>query len=233
MNTLKTIGFESGQPEGHVQSPSSLQTSSSSSEEISSRSSGKTLSPGAICFRLRGLPGLALAATILARYLVNPIPERSTAISIAGLLALGFGETMRVWSRRYIGRRSSTRRARVRFLITGGPFSRVRNPIYIGNLGLALGLPLLAGMPGTALVFFGLHAIVYFLAARHEESVLLQQHPNEGPNYVQNVPAWLPRLNAGGAVPLSPPVPWNEVLKRERNILIGVSIGALFFLLYA
>jgi protein-S-isoprenylcysteine O-methyltransferase Ste14 len=187
---------------------------------------------GAVFFSLRGLPGLALAAAIVARYLMAPPPPPDRVAVLAGLVALGGGEAMRLWSRRYIGRRSSTKRARVRILITGGPFALVRNPIYIGNIGLAVGFPLLARLPWLAALSLVAHAIVYGVAASHERDILLQQHPDDGEQYVRSVPAWIPRPGKRCEVAPSGPVPWSEVLMRERNVLLGVMSGVLLLVFW-
>ena len=59
-----------------------------------------------------------------------------------GLAVLVAGESLRLWAVGHIGGRSRTRGETVGALETGGPFGLLRNPLYLGNGGIALALGL-------------------------------------------------------------------------------------------
>jgi len=110
------------------------------------------------------------------------------SVEFAGYLFLLAGLTIRMWSFLYIGGRKS------RELVTEGPYSLCRNPLYVGTFFLVIGaglcfenLPMLAA---TVLVFVPAHLI----AARLEEKHLERLFPTEYASYKRTVPGFLPRF---------------------------------------
>lgn len=112
-----------------------------------------------------------------------------------GLIALG--EAVRLWAVGHIGPASRTRGDDVTQLVTSGPYARLRNPLYAGNILLWVGVGFLAG--GLwALAWLVLMVVHYGLVVRWEESNL---GPRIGPAYrayLERVPRWLPLGPGGG-----------------------------------
>jgi protein-S-isoprenylcysteine O-methyltransferase Ste14 len=78
-------------------------------------------------------------------------------------------------------------------LIVDGPFRYVRNPLYLGNILLALGIGLYAPPLGFAIIVIGNTLLVMMLA--HEElKQLALQYGADYDAYRAAVPAFLPRL---------------------------------------
>jgi protein-S-isoprenylcysteine O-methyltransferase Ste14 len=78
-----------------------------------------------------------------------------------------------------------------RRLVTGGPYSLSRHPVYLGEIATAIGINLATAGWLSAL------AICYFVACelmriRWEERILAQGFPNEYPDYARRVPRYLP-----------------------------------------
>ncbi len=78
-----------------------------------------------------------------------------------------------------------------RRLVTGGPYSLSRHPVYLGEIATAIGINLATAGWLSAL------AIVYFVACellriRWEERILGQTFPNEYTDYARRVPRYLP-----------------------------------------
>lgn len=114
----------------------------------------------------------------------------STILFLLGLLLVGVATVGRLWCSLYISGHKNTE------LITTGPYSMSRNPLYffsllgfagIGfasetfTLGLALALAMLAGYPAVI---------------RQEEAVLRERFGAEFAAYCARVPRFLPRLSA-------------------------------------
>lgn len=120
---------------------------------------------------------------------------------IAGTALMVLGELIRVHGVAYIGGVSRTRSYSTgQKVITGGPFARVRNPLYIGNLLLSGGLIVMSNVhfffPYDFTVFF----VVIFFAqyipvVAWEESNLVSKFGQAYEDYRQMVPRWLPRLS--------------------------------------
>nr|QOL00309.1 hypothetical protein [uncultured organism] len=78
-------------------------------------------------------------------------------------------------------------------LVVAGPFRYVRNPLYLGNVFLALGVGLYAPPLGFAIIVAGNVAIVAFLA-REEAHQMALRYGATFDAYRRAVPAFVPRL---------------------------------------
>jgi len=94
-------------------------------------------------------------------------------------------------------------------LIVAGVFRYVRNPLYLGNMFLALGIAVLASPLGFAAIVAGNAAIVWLLAAE-EARELEQRYGAAYAAYRAAVPAFLPRLtpaDVAGSLTVAPDWP--------------------------
>ena len=83
-------------------------------------------------------------------------------------------------------------------LVVSGPFRYVRNPGYVGVLGLIVGQSLLfasaAVLGHAAIMALAFHLVVVL----YEEPHLRRKFGTEYEEYQRRVPRWLPRLGVGG-----------------------------------
>ncbi len=115
--------------------------------------------------------------------------RRPELVLVADLLATA-GLAYSVWGLAYL-RRSFSIIPEARRLVTGGPYSLSRHPVYLGEIATAVGINLATAGWLSAL------AIAYFIACellriRWEERILAQTFPNEYPAYARRVPRYLP-----------------------------------------
>jgi len=147
-----------------------------------------------------------------------------TSLVLAGL-------SIRMWATAHIGRRIPNRvRNRLeKKLVTTGPYSIVRNPLYVANmlalLGFCVVFELLWFLPAAFLYLFVLYSIVVW----YEEMKLSQEFGGSHAAYMKRVPRWIPRLEGyrGGIRRIA----WRSVIMGEfRSCLSGglVLILALF-----
>lgn len=131
---------------------------------------------------------LLLATLILARPTLWSI--------ILGLAVAITGELTRIWAVAYAGGATRTLEPGVGNLITGGPFSYVRNPLYVGNFLLSLGICLAAWpwMPWMALIFILAFALQYGFIVAVEEDTIRQRLGGVYEEYFMAVPRWFPRI---------------------------------------
>ncbi|HEY4915201.1 MAG TPA: isoprenylcysteine carboxylmethyltransferase family protein [Candidatus Dormibacteraeota bacterium] len=115
--------------------------------------------------------------------------HRQGLVLVADLLAT-FGLAYSVWGLAYL-RRSFSIIPEARRLVTGGPYSLSRHPVYLGEIVAAIGINLAtAGWPGVL-------AVVYFIGCellriRWEEGVLARAFPSDYPAYAHRVDRYLP-----------------------------------------
>jgi len=147
---------------------------------------------------------------------------RSAWLIACGAIAVLSGLATRAWAVRYIGTISRTRANRLGDLMTTGPFALVRNPLYVGNFLIWMGLTLASGLlwmlPVASLVF----GLQYGAITRFEETALTARFGQAYRTYARAVPKWWPRLgHLGPAVRTPGTHGWREVAFSERGTLIA------------
>ena len=129
-------------------------------------------------------------------------------VSMAGML-------LRSWASGYIEKKSVK-------LATDGPFAHVRNPLYIGNFLIGLGLVVIVQNLCTAAIFLIGFGVLYYRTIRKEEKHLADYIGEPYRCYCLAVPRLLPRIT---------PYPgrertsfrWRLLLKhRELETLFGL-----------
>jgi protein-S-isoprenylcysteine O-methyltransferase Ste14 len=142
----------------------------------------------AFFFRLRSYTPVPLLIAVLI--LADPTV---TSFISGGLIALA-GEGVRLWAVGYAGSATRTRHVGAPSLITCGPYAFVRNPIYVGNFILSLGLCVMARawMPYMLGVFVLAFAFQYALIVALEEEHLQKTFGEEYTRYRRHVPRFFP-----------------------------------------
>ncbi len=146
-----------------------------------------------------------------------------------GLIVITFGELFRIYSVGFIGTVSRTRsQSTGQRLITEGPFSYVRNPLYVGNFAITAGFAIFGGVPWIFLLSVFLFTMQYFFIVRYEENLLNEKFPNEYLAYKERVPRWIPQHLPKLETILWPDT-FSPALKSEKRTL--TTIFVLIFLL--
>ena len=111
-----------------------------------------------------------------------------------GLDLVGYGLLIvcvlgRGWCGAYIGGRKN------RELVMTGPFSVVRNPLYVFNFIGAVGVGLSTGIVSFAVVLAILFMLYYGTVVRREEAVLAEKFGASYRDYTQRTPRWIPNFS--------------------------------------
>jgi hypothetical protein len=111
-------------------------------------------------------------------------------------------------------------------LVADGPYRYVRNPLYLGNLFLAIGVAALASRTGFVVIVVGMALVVYRLILR-EEALLLAMQGESYRRYYDAVPrlwpALTPRVPASGAKPN-----WRDGFSGELMMWAAAAAMAVF-----
>jgi len=157
---------------------------------------------------------------------------RARPLVVAGALLVLGGLATRAWAVRHIGSISRTRTNRLGALMTAGPFALVRNPLYVGNFGIWIGLVLASGLLWMLPVAWLVFALQYSAITRFEEAALVARFGEAYVAYARAVPKWWPRLTGvHGALRDAGTQPWREVLFSERGTLIAAAAMSLLIAL--
>src|SRR5487761_507583 len=115
--------------------------------------------------------------------------RREGLVLVADLLATA-GLAYSVWGLAFL-RRSFSIIPEARRLVSGGPYSLSRHPVYLGEILAAIGINLAtSGLLGAL-------AVAYFIGCellriRWEEGVLSRAFPSDYPTYASGVPRYVP-----------------------------------------
>lgn len=122
----------------------------------------------------------------------------------------------RVWCSLYIGG------YKVRSLIDNGPYSVVRNPLYVFSFIGAAGIGAQSGSLTVMALFFVLSVVVFALLVGKEEAALLKVHGETYAAYMRSTPRFLP----------NPRLWWDrEVLEvKPMRVLRTFGDGLVFLL---
>lgn len=118
---------------------------------------------------------------------------------ILGFLLALSGELIRLWGVSWAG--SETRTTGTvggAFLIVKGPFAHVRNPLYVGNILMYVGIGVMsfALFPYLQIAAFLFFCFQYSLIVKEEEDYLRKTFSQEYDEFCKNVPRFFPRITA-------------------------------------
>jgi protein-S-isoprenylcysteine O-methyltransferase Ste14 len=152
--------------------------------------------------------------------LFTPAPlltERRTTILIVGFLIGAVGQTVRVATvgLKYIIRGGRRRRVYAEDLVTDGIFAHCRNPLYVGNILILLGLGVMANSLLFLVVAAPLFVFMYAAIVRAEEDYLGRRFGDAFRRYTEDVNRWIPSLRGLGETFASMKFAWARVLIRE------------------
>lgn len=137
--------------------------------------------------RLRRVLLVGSALIILAVSLFTESAWRNVTlmhdlIQAAGLVLILCGALGRIWSSLYLNGRKNTE------LMTHGPYSLTRNPLYVFSILGVTGMGLLSGSLLTGLISGGLIYLVFNWVIAQEEGTLEMIFGDAYRNYKQHVP---------------------------------------------
>ncbi len=151
-----------------------------------------------------------------------------------GVALIILGELIRLNAVRYAGGRTRTTKVGANSLCTSGPYSRTRNPLYIGNLFIYSGVVLLSG----GLYMFQLLTIVilyfifqYSMIISLEEEKLSTLFGQDYSEYKNNVPRIIPQIIPWDSKSELKPTSILKTLKTEKRTLQNIFL--LVFLIIA
>ncbi len=188
---------------------------------------------GRFLFRIRSYSPLPVIAVILVLLAGDPSGfvqgSAQLPLAVAGLVACVVGQLLRGWVLGQVRNGTSGQNDYLEAvaLNTGGPYAHVRNPLYVGNFLICLGLALLAGHVPAGALGLGFFAFEYAFIVPAEEGFLRAQFGEAYQAYCRSVPRWLWRPRAANDLPLASHFDWQRALRKEHNPLAAWLSGVL------
>ncbi|MFN0061837.1 MAG: methyltransferase family protein [Myxococcaceae bacterium] len=202
----------------------------------SSNTSPWVLRTGQWLFRYRSVtpvPVLLALAWVVWRAQGAPGPgglDWDNLLNGVGIGCAFLGQALRFWTLGQVPEGTSGQGAvlEANVLNRGGPYAHVRNPLYVGNFGIVLGLMLIAHQPWGYALGLGFFVGEYFFIVRAEENFLRQRFGAAFETFCREVPRWFPRLSPATREALRPGrFDAKRAIKKEHNPFAAWALGAL------
>ncbi|MCX7667372.1 MAG: isoprenylcysteine carboxylmethyltransferase family protein [Atribacterota bacterium] len=146
-----------------------------------------------------------------------------------GLLFIGFGEVLRIWAVGYIRNYRKAMEEDVEELTTCGPYAYTRNPLYLANGVIGVGIVFLSGFWWMIFLFWVVFTGLYGPIVKAEEAFLEKKFGRTYQNYRNAVPRFIFRLTPYQGKKKS--FSWKVVLQKEIITLATLGVVVLLFYL--
>ncbi len=179
---------------------------------------------GNFFFKIRSFTPIPFIFALL--YFAEP-SLYTVAISVPFIV---IGEFLRMWAVGYAGASTRARTlGAARDLVTTGPYSYVRNPLYLGNFLLSFGVCLVANVYWLIAVLIIGYFSQYLPIIALEEAYLLESCGQVYQSYRERVPRFLPRFRTYPN-PSPHDFSWCRAIKSEKRTLTAIAcvVGLIF-----
>ncbi len=151
-------------------------------------------------------------------------------------VALGLAIRAFVIGFAYIKRGGMNKQVYADTLVISGIFGLCRNPLYVGNLLVYVGVFLMHGAPLVVTIGIATFVIFYLAIVAAEEFFLRQKFGAEYEDYCARVPRWIPSFNGLGArfrtATEGMHYNFKRVMLKDYSTMINAAISLLFMAYY-
>ena len=152
----------------------------------------------------------------------------------AGALVALSGQTFRVLviGLVYITRGGQNRQVWANALVDTGMFAHSRNPLYVANLLLFLGLALVHNGWAMYLIVLPFFVVAYVCIVAAEEAYLVERFGDAYAEYSRRVPRWMPALGGLSSTLRDTEFDWLKVIRKEYGTPFAWTSGLLLLLVW-
>lgn len=155
---------------------------------------------------------------------------------VSGFPIVLIGELIRIWSVSYAGSETrTTEGVGGSNLVTQGPFSCVRNPLYLGNVLIYTGIGIMsfAIFPYIQIFAFLFFTFQYYCIILNEEEYLKSAYTDKFDLYLKTVNRFIPFKNKiPENIQSNLPFDLKNGLKSEKRSLQSISISTVIIIIY-
>jgi protein-S-isoprenylcysteine O-methyltransferase Ste14 len=161
-------------------------------------------------------------------------PEPSRGYIVLGFLVAGLGQLTRamVIGYAYIKRGGVNKKVYAENLVTTGFFGICRNPLYVGNVLMVIGLLLIHGNEAVILLGTALFIFIYYCIIFAEEAYLQNKFGDAYVEYCRDVPRWIPKFEQLKESTVGMEFNTKRVILKDYSTFTSWSIFALLLLIY-
>ncbi len=120
-------------------------------------------------------------------FVFYPFVVNMTDLSfVSGVILMLIGLGIRFWASGFLSKSRS--------LTTSGPYAYTRNPLYLGNFILGLGISVIANNFWLNIYYLLSFSFLYLGTIKEEQEVLSQKFGSDYRQYINGVPMFLPSI---------------------------------------
>ena len=162
-------------------------------------------------------------------------PRAGEWLEIAGLALLALGQGLRalVIGLSHIQRGGRKKQIHAPALLEDGLFAHSRNPLYLGNMLIVLGLAVVHNGVWMYVVLLPFFVFVYASIVAAEESYLREQFGTEYALYCARVPRFVPHLTGIRRTFATGSFDWKRLVRLEHAPAFASLTAAIFILVSA
>lgn len=162
------------------------------------------------------------------------ISDNYTTVFFIGLAIAILGQLVRMLTIGlvYIIRGGRNHRIYANGLVTDGLFSHCRNPMYVGNILLIIGMSILSNSLFAVLVMIPLFMFIYQAIVRAEEAYLRNSYGEGFDEYCAKVNRWIPELKGISKTFSENDFNLKKVAYKEYNTSYLWILGTILLLAY-
>jgi len=147
----------------------------------------------AFVFRTRGLyMFIALAASMVVKFYLGG--TTTLLFFISGMVMMAVVQAFRMFTASFLWGRQAVTKIEADFLCTAGPYAYMRNPLYLGNFLIGIGLCIAINVWYAYALFVISYSFVYSIVIPYEERFLQEKFGDVYTEYKAYTGRLLPRL---------------------------------------
>jgi protein-S-isoprenylcysteine O-methyltransferase Ste14 len=112
-------------------------------------------------------------------------------------------------------------------LVRGGVYGIARNPMYVGNALIAIGMTMHFGSPAGYLIVIPFFLFVYQAIVAAEEYYLRNKFGAEYEEYERSVNRYVPTVSRLGEAFAGMRFDWRKSIKKDLGTVVGLTIGLI------
>jgi protein-S-isoprenylcysteine O-methyltransferase Ste14 len=112
-------------------------------------------------------------------------------------------------------------------LVQGGVYGLTRNPMYVGNALIAIGMTMHFGSPLGYVILMPLFLFIYHAIVAAEEAYLRSNFGAEYDAYEQSVNRYVPKLSRVKNAFAGMRFDWRKSIRKDFGTVIGLTVGLI------
>jgi protein-S-isoprenylcysteine O-methyltransferase Ste14 len=162
----------------------------------------------------------------------TPLADRLSGA--CGMVIVLLGEAVRLVTIgfEYIHRGGKEGRVYAGRLVQGGVFGLVRNPMYIGNVLIAVGMTMFLRSPLGYIILIPLFLFLYQSLIAAEEAYLRDRFGADFETYCVKVNRFVPRLDRIPQAFSGMRFDWRRSLRKDLGTIVGLTMGLILIPLW-